>query len=353
MVNLTQKLFTLTGLTLADALLGLSEILPARAYKKVSGVGANLTDINPAFLTMRLNEIFGPAGIGWKFDYDQADLSMVEKIRTKRSNGEQYTVTVCTIKKVTFQYRYVTESGDMFWSDPVVSNGGADNEIPEWAMRGALTNAIGGAASKINWQIGVYMGYVDHDNAAAQYAKQQAQRGATGSGQQKSSNERPAPEPKPEPAPKVEPKAEPVPEPKAEPAPAPKAEPKAEPEPEPKAEPVPAPGPAEPAASKAAVLVDESDPLYGKYSLVLPTTGLPSIIPQWIRGVPLAEAITDHSFGLGLLKFLTGKFASASGKYFTPETQEQRAIQEAAIAIWDRDGEKLAAEHEARQKAKK
>lgn len=326
--NFTQEMYTLTGLTIEQALAKMSEILPPRAYKKVGGTAADLTDISPAFLTKCMNDTFGMVGIGWKFDFDPSASLPVREERVKR-NGEKYEVYVSFISYLSLQYRFIDRAGEMHWSAPIVASGGADNEIPEWAARGALTNALGAAASKMNWQIGVYLGYVDHNNAEAAYKKQQAERAKNGQkpevveetttttgasadevfGSQNqttgvpSETEQAAPEPVAE----VE---------QAEPAPV-----------------------NEPSATKAAV--QESQPDEGDPMLVMVPEDVDKFIP--LRGKPLVEVIADKTFGVSLLKFFTGEFPSHSGKTFNPTTPAQVALMRAAKEVWEKHGEELVA----------
>lgn len=65
------------------------------------------------------------------------------------------------------------------------------------------------------------------------------------------------------------------------------------------------------------------------------------VIPEGI-GVPLAgkdlgTAMEDPMFGRAggqpILKFLSGKFANASGKFFTPANEQQQQLQAAADAL--------------------
>lgn len=49
---------------------------------------------------------------------------------------------------------------------PVLANGGSDNSEREYAVRGAITNALGGAASKLGWQLSVYQDKRGHAGKA-------------------------------------------------------------------------------------------------------------------------------------------------------------------------------------------
>ena len=54
----------------------------------------------------------------------------------------------------------------------IYATGGSDNTDPEYALKGAITNAIGNAASKIGFQESVFMGKRSHHNVGK--AKTQA-----------------------------------------------------------------------------------------------------------------------------------------------------------------------------------
>jgi len=51
-------------------------------------------------------------------------------------------------------------------SEPITATGGNDNEVESYAVRGALTNAIGAAFAKLTWQLPVYKGQLSQRNAA-------------------------------------------------------------------------------------------------------------------------------------------------------------------------------------------
>jgi hypothetical protein len=168
-----EQFTTLTGYTMREALAKMNEVLEPNAYKAVSGTAVSLTDIKPAYLTMVLSQVFGPAGLGWHFDYSGVDK---RESGYTNSKGVDKTRWVATIDRLEFRYRYIV--GDqMYWSLPILANGGSDSsDNPEYAMRGALTNALGAAASKLCWQLRVYMGKLDHTTAAKQYEDQQKRR---------------------------------------------------------------------------------------------------------------------------------------------------------------------------------
>jgi hypothetical protein len=174
-MNVMQDWKTLTGMTLGQAITKLAEVLPPEAYKKVPGA-ADLTDIDPAYLTETVTKVFGPCGLGWTFSYNPADLEVRYAERTTRK-GDTYAVYEATLARLDLRYCCLDGENRPTWSEPILANGGSDNEQKGFAVRGALTNAIGAAFSKLCWQILVYKGVVSHDNAATVYKKQAEKRG--------------------------------------------------------------------------------------------------------------------------------------------------------------------------------
>ena len=64
------------------------------------------------------------------------------------------------------RYRLLDATGQPLISEPITATGGNDNEVESYAVRGALTNAIGAAFAKLTWQLPVYKGQLSHRNAA-------------------------------------------------------------------------------------------------------------------------------------------------------------------------------------------
>ena len=62
----TSIVTTLIGLTLAEAAETLDAQLPSTAYSAVPGV-ADLTDIDPNYIRLVLNQVFGLCGFGWGY----------------------------------------------------------------------------------------------------------------------------------------------------------------------------------------------------------------------------------------------------------------------------------------------
>ncbi len=155
---------TVTGFTLPQVIAELQKPLPAAAYKPVPGA-SDLTDIDPAYLTEVATQVFGPVGFGWWFDYQPADLSVTVEARTAKS-GREYTVYTASLHKLIVRYRLLDAGGHTLISEPITATGGNDNEVESYAVRGALTNALGAAFAKLTWQLPVYKGQLSHRNAA-------------------------------------------------------------------------------------------------------------------------------------------------------------------------------------------
>jgi len=149
---------TLTGMTLEEVAVRLDEQLPPDAYKPVPG-GADLTDIDPNFMRKTLNEVYGVCGYGWGYDYDPATIRSRTDIRTNRS-GKEYTVIIVTLSFLNFWYKL--QDGDEVTICRVPATGSSENSNDAYALKGALTNAIGNAVSNIGFQQSVYLGKRDH-----------------------------------------------------------------------------------------------------------------------------------------------------------------------------------------------
>jgi len=154
---------TLTGFKPDEALRKMQSVLPASAYKKVDGVALDLTDVDPAYLTEYANLVFGMVGFGWWYDFDQPNVSA--EIRVNQYKKE-YTIYIVTISRFKLFYRLIDVQGNELVSAPIFSSGEAENQKQGWAIRGAITNAINAAFSKLEWQMPVYKNEVTHKNAA-------------------------------------------------------------------------------------------------------------------------------------------------------------------------------------------
>jgi hypothetical protein len=148
---------TLTGLTLAEVAAKLDEELPADAYKAVPG-GADLTDIDPNHMRRVLNEVFGLCGYGWGYSYNPDDMEVRTETRKTQSGSRE--VVMANLKHLRFWYR-ISLTAEAITCE-VDASGGSDNSNAAYAMKGAITNAIGNAVSNIGFQESVYLGKRSH-----------------------------------------------------------------------------------------------------------------------------------------------------------------------------------------------
>ncbi|GKT09114.1 hypothetical protein [Desulforhabdus sp. TSK] len=155
------ELKTITGKDLFEAFRELDRQLPAHAYKKIEGGKGGklgLTDIIPAFLPDLLLELFGPIGYGWGFNLDGIDSSS-KTVERKGGYTEEDVTATC---KLSIWYRFLRD-GEVAMSDPVPATGGSTNTLIEWAMKGALTNALGCAWFFAGYQLSVYKNERSHN----------------------------------------------------------------------------------------------------------------------------------------------------------------------------------------------
>jgi len=159
---------TLTGLTVEAARAKLDEELPGNAYKRIPG-GADLTDINPGYMRKTLNDVFGICGVGWGYSYSPSDLHV-----SYDGNGQK--AVSATLLHLVFWYKLT--DGENVLTLEIPATGGSENRNASFAMKGALTNAIGNAASNVGFQESVYMDLRSHATVGRKPA--QATSGAEG-----------------------------------------------------------------------------------------------------------------------------------------------------------------------------
>lgn len=150
--------FTSTGLTLAEAIALLDQELPGSAYKPVPGA-VDLTDIDPNWMRKVLNQVFGICGYGWGYEYDPKDLEYRYESRTN-ARGNEYGLYVAVLTHLKFWYRL--ESERVIQICAIHATGASENANIAYAMKGAITNAIGNAVSNIGFQESVYLGLRSH-----------------------------------------------------------------------------------------------------------------------------------------------------------------------------------------------
>jgi len=156
---LANKLMTLKGIPWSTVETELDKELPADAYSPVPG-GASLTDIDPAFMRDEFNRLFGVCGFGWGYEYDE-DNVVLDTV--KRGQGTAFSAI---IKKLIFWVKLLDEEGKEVLLK-ISSSGGSVNDVQGYALSGAITNAIGKAASNIGFQKSVYLGARSHKNVGS------------------------------------------------------------------------------------------------------------------------------------------------------------------------------------------
>ncbi len=144
---------TLTGIKIVDAILKMNERLDDAAYKEYNPTKAYaLTDISPAYLLEKLNEIFGPPGLGWRYEFD------ADSVECNGAAGS-FTASVIGFR----MYYTLVWDGESHEIGPILTTGSSSNSKKEYALKGAITNALGTAAYRgLNWQLEVYKGRRTH-----------------------------------------------------------------------------------------------------------------------------------------------------------------------------------------------
>ena len=141
---------TLTGLTMEQVAETLQKTLSDDAYKSLPGA-AHLTDINPAYLWEALTNCFGLSGYGWFYKKGGLITERVDD-GTKKSDWIR-----AMFDDFTLFYRLDID-GEIVTVDGIESNGASENADFSYAVRGATTNALGGAARMLLWQLHIYKG---------------------------------------------------------------------------------------------------------------------------------------------------------------------------------------------------
>jgi hypothetical protein len=153
---------TLTGVSLSDLPALLDEELPKGAYKAIPGA-TYLTDIDPAFMRDKFNQLFGLSGYGWGYSYSAESVSLSkEDVVRKKGQSNQYTEEIyfAQLLELTFWYKLVED--EKITRHEIPATGASDNKVAAYALKGAITAALGNAASNIGWQKSVYMGKRSH-----------------------------------------------------------------------------------------------------------------------------------------------------------------------------------------------
>jgi hypothetical protein len=125
---------------------------PATALKTITGGRLNgMTDISPMWRIEKLTELFGPCGIGWKYD--------IKKLWREDSAGE-----ILCFAEVDLYYKYNEE-----WSLPVSGIGGSKLAALEKAglrasdegYKMAVTDALSVACKALGFGAEIYAGKWD------------------------------------------------------------------------------------------------------------------------------------------------------------------------------------------------
>jgi len=154
-----KEVTTLTGIPIMEALARMNAQLESGAYRALKVSGIVLTDINPGYLVEEMNNIFGPHGWGWRCEFTKDDFT-IETGQFKSGAGF-FNVSLVGLK----MYYTVLVNGVEQEKGPIFSTGGATNSKIEFALKGAVTNAVGGAAHRLGWQVDVYKGIRTHDKS--------------------------------------------------------------------------------------------------------------------------------------------------------------------------------------------
>lgn len=104
-----QEATTLTGVPLNEISRALDQQYPDEAYKDIRLPNGNRgTDLNTYYVMNRLQEVFGPAGIGWRLN-PHHDKGKVVRTTEKRSNakGGEYIMHSVTLECWVFEYAIV------------------------------------------------------------------------------------------------------------------------------------------------------------------------------------------------------------------------------------------------------
>lgn len=151
------NLFTLTGIPVDQIFARLAEPFDdPKAYKAVPG-GADLTDISTGHMLERVNQVFGPKGLGWNLLFSKDDVDVIGDPATAKR-------IMVRLKYAIFQYTLVDAQGERQVYE--IPTGGVNTNEFAYAEEGARTSALGAALKGLGFQLPVYKGLLDHHNAA-------------------------------------------------------------------------------------------------------------------------------------------------------------------------------------------
>lgn len=128
---------------------------PADAQKPIeAGRLKNFTEISPLWRILKLTEVFGPCGTGWKYAITDKQFVPIHS----EKDGKHIEEMVVYVS-INLYYR----EGDG-WSDAIPGEGGdmvatlekGGIHIKDDAVKGALTDAIGNACQKLGMSYDIY-----------------------------------------------------------------------------------------------------------------------------------------------------------------------------------------------------
>jgi len=158
---------TLVGVPLLEVPEAFARVLSPKAYKGIpyskvkdsDGKTRELTDINPAYFIEAMNKVFGPAGYGWWYEFDEMT---ADYDPNAFSNKGGWNITISNLRL--YYHFKLDDSDEVLSSDGIVASGVAFMHNRSHAERGAIANALGSAGAKLGWQNYVYKGIVNHEN---------------------------------------------------------------------------------------------------------------------------------------------------------------------------------------------
>ena len=104
----------------------------------------------------RVNQVFGPKGLGWNLLFSKDDVEVIGDPATAKRIMVRLTYAL-------FQYTLVDAQGERQVYE--IPTGGVNTNEFAYAEEGARTSALGAALKGLGFQLPVYKGLLDHHNA--------------------------------------------------------------------------------------------------------------------------------------------------------------------------------------------
>ncbi len=137
---------TLTGILLADLDAELNKQWPQAAMTttpKGRGGTGNRPAVKPEFVRQRINEIFGPHGIGWRFTpHPTLGSKRMDIDERTNGNGEIQTWYVCVQEMIAFEYCVVHDDGQLEWLRTSYLSDVHENLDQKSAYRGVMSSLL-------------------------------------------------------------------------------------------------------------------------------------------------------------------------------------------------------------------